>query len=382
MASTPEKRAYVTLVTRPSYLTGVIILAYSLNRTKTKYPLVVLITPTLGEEATRILELEAKQNPTIIISKIEPLIPREANTGSAASRFQDTYTKLRAFQLHGQGYTKCVFLDADMAIFQCPDDLFSIALPSPNWIAANHACVCNLDFDAFAPPSWTKSNCAYTPLTSPLEPPTPITPSSRPTYHLLNSGMFLYHPTPETWTSILHEFHTSPKIKTYAFPDQDFLIDFFRNRWTSLSWKYNALKTMRSWHPRMYSDEHVVVLHYIVDKPWERRIASDGIAGHLGRDGFTHRQWWDIYQEWYSERSLTRGIGKDGDNDQTKEIARLVDESLPPNLDEKSDSRQVEENLRYEASSGKKVAWKPFGTPPGEAEDVKEWVAGEDEVEE
>jgi hypothetical protein len=32
-------------------------------------------------------------------------------------------------------------------------------------------------------------------------------------------------------------------------------------------------------------DGEVRNLHYIVDKPWSRRIGSDGIAGHLGKDG-------------------------------------------------------------------------------------------------
>ena len=52
-----------------------------------------------------------------------------------------------------------------------------------------------------------------------------------------------------------------------------------------MGWQYNALKTMRYWHENLWRDGEVRALHYIVDKPWERRIASDGVAGHLGRDG-------------------------------------------------------------------------------------------------
>jgi hypothetical protein len=59
---------------------------------------------------------------------------------------------------------------------------------------------------------------------------------------------------------------------------------------------------MRYWHENLWVDEEVRNLHYIVDKPWSRRIGSDGIAGHLGKDGLTHRWWWDEFEEWEKER--------------------------------------------------------------------------------
>lgn len=362
-----QPRAYVTLVTRPSYLAGVIILAWSLFKSGAQNPLLVLTTSTLGEKATSILEREATKNPLLIVKQVEPLTPRELNTGSAAARFQDTYTKLRAFQLHELGYEKCVFLDADMAVFKNPDELFDVALPGKDWIAANHACVCNLDFDSFAPEDWNKGNCAYTPIDGPDEPPTEVTADARPTYHLLNSGMFVYEPSKAIWDAMMHEFDTSPKIKQYAFPDQDFLTDFYRNKWMSLSWRYNALKTMRTWHPRMYKDDKVVVLHYIVDKPWDKRMASDGIGGHLGRDGYTHQQWWDFYEEWYAKR-------KSAEEEAVRNMAEEVEGSLPRRLTAEMDKDQVEKNKIFEdPKSGDRVAVKPFGTPPGELSDVKPW---------
>ena len=200
--------------------------------------------------------------------------------------------------MHELGYTKCVFLDADMAVFRNPDKLFEIELQDKHHIAANHACVCNLDHDSWAPPEWQKGNCAYTTLTNPEQTAETITPDSRPTYHLLNSGMFVYEPNPQLWGDMLNFFLTTEKLKDFQFPDQDFLVEYFRGRWQPVSWKFNALKTMRYWHPRMWSDDTVTVLHYIVDKPWERKVKEDGIAGHLGRDGDTHSWWWDLYIEW------------------------------------------------------------------------------------
>lgn len=370
MATNHPDRTYVTLVTKPSYVIGAIVLAYSLSQCKSEYPLLVLVTPGLGVKWIQALEFEAKKNPTINVQLIEPLVPREGLTGSAAARFADTYTKLRAFQLHEQGYKKCVFLDADMAVFQTPDELFDVKLPDKTWIAANHACVCNLDFDSFAPADWNKGNCAYTPLNGPHDPPTRVTPDARPTYHLLNSGMFVYEPHKELWDAMMYEFETSDKVKSYGFPDQDFMKDFFHNRWQSLSWKFNALKTMRSWHPRMYRDEDVVVLHYIVDKPWDRRIADDKIAGHLGRDGHTHQQWWNIYEHWETTR-------KNSKDKEAETVVKYIREQVPRAPTGDANMQQIRENMKFTTPDGNKVAIKPFGTPPGELSDVSEYAPGD-----
>jgi inositol 3-alpha-galactosyltransferase len=113
----------------------------------------------------------------------------------------------------------------------------------------------------------------------------------------------MFYPTKELWTSLLEFFNTSDRLKTYQFPDQDFLADFFRDRWQPVSWKYNAIKTMRYWHPAVWSDQVLVILHYIVDKPWERPVSEEGVAGHLGRDGETHKWWWEFYKDWHTKRS-------------------------------------------------------------------------------
>lgn len=295
-----EHICWVTLVTKPSYLPGALILAHSLDQHGSKYPLLVQYTSSLGHDAIEALEEESRNHRRIQPRKVELLLPRkdQENTESVAERFKDTFTKLRAFEVYKLGFTQAVFLDADMAVFRKPDEIFECTLPGRDWLGANHACVCNLDHDAWAPPEWQKGNCAYTPLNQPDEVAPAITPTSRPTYRLLNGGMLLFYPSEDLWHRMLDHFNTSDRLKTYQFPDQDFLADFFRDRWFPLSWKYNALKTMRYWHPRLWSDEELVVLHYIVDKPWERQVSSAGIAGHLGRDGETHQWWWDIFQNW------------------------------------------------------------------------------------
>lgn len=337
---------WVTLVTKPTYLPGAIVLAHSLNKHKSSYPLLVQYTSSLGDEAAEALKVESQRTGNILTQAVKLLLPRkdQENEGSVAERFKDTFTKLRAFEVYKLGYTKCCFLDADMAVFQNPDSVFDTKLAGKDWLGANHACVCNLDQDSWAPEDWQKGNCAYTPITNPNGIAAEITEKSRPTYHLLNSGMFLYHPSEELWMRMLDFFNTTDKLKGYQFPDQDFLADFFYNKWKPISWKYNALKTMRYWHPRMWSDDVVAVLHYIVDKPWERKVCSEGIAGHLGRDGDTHQWWWNLYKEWRK----TAGCSRQGD-EVVAVMEKLVDTEKP--FAERTPSRQE----------------------PGRPEDVRPW---------
>ena len=316
MADHPDRYAYCTLITRASYLAGVIMLASSLHAQGSAYPLIVLHTPSLPSSALHALELEAPKT-NMILHAVDPLQPRaNVNVNLIAARFADTWTKLRVFQLHErfpQLKTVC-YLDADMMIFRPLDPIFTAhPLPHSDWIAANHACVCNLDGDPWAPADWTADNCAYTPLAHPeaLTKPTPVKPDSRPTYHLLNSGMFLFSPSAELWAAMLDFFNTTPLLGEFKFPDQDFLAEFFRNKWASLGWQYNALKTMRYWHPNIWRDDEVVVLHYIVDKPWALRNKPDGTAGYLGRDGVTHSWWWDSFDAWAREREANEVLMKE-----------------------------------------------------------------------
>lgn len=294
-----EPTCWVTLVTKPSYLPGVIVLAHSLDRHKSQYPFVVQYTDGLGHDAIAALKNEALRSGRILPSHVSLLLPRDGQEASAgiavAERFRDTFTKLRAFEVFKLGFTRACFLDADMAVFQNPDDVFDTAMPR-DWIASTHACICTPDPTNWAPAAWQKGNCAYTPLTKPNQVANDT--SSRPTYGLLNGGLFLFYPTEELWVRMMGFFNRSDRLKDYQFPDQDFLADFFRNKWRPVSWKYNALKTHPYIHPSMWSQEVLVILHYIVDKPWERRLSDKGIGGHRGRDGDIHKWWIALYEDW------------------------------------------------------------------------------------
>lgn len=312
-------------MTKESYLPGVLALAYSLTIHNTAYPLLVLVTSSLSASCLSALKSEACHNSIIEIRLVEPLEPSEQETCTEVPRFKDTWTKLRVFEL--VSYDTVVYLDADTLIFQNPDTVFDTILPTPDWLAAIHDCTCTLRDN--------KTGCPYTsmsqsdPLSNLIPVPQSSTSDRKARDTAINSGVFLFKPSLTLSENILHAFNTSTILSTYKAPDQDFLADFFRNRWTPLPWHFNALKPLRYWHGNVWRDDEVVVLHYVMDKPWAKRVASDGIAGLKGRDGWAHGQWWEVWEQW-------RGVRAYDD-----ELLRLTDSLVAGVLSVVDDQRQV-----------------------------------------
>ncbi|KAJ4366783.1 hypothetical protein N0V83_007308 [Neocucurbitaria cava] len=312
------KDAYVTLLTRPSYLAGAILLAYTLNKHSPNTPLIITYTPeTLPEPSIKAFAAEAKHS-NIILHPVEHLrLPDDGTEhGMVAERFIDTWTKLRVFDLHEmeEKFERLCWLDADMMVFSNPSPLIFNAendaylregeKDGAHRLMAVHTCVCNLDHDAWAPSSWKPENCAIAHLQGPDD--IPDVKDQPDTFGNFNSGTFLYRPSPALSTYVRSKFEDlgTQRLRAMKFPDQDFLNAAFDGPggWRSLSWKTNALKTWRYWHTNIWRDGDVAVLHYIVDKPWAARVKPDGSAGYLGKDGETHGWWWAEYDKWKKER--------------------------------------------------------------------------------
>lgn len=328
-ASTPDPDApfttYATLLTRPSYLAGALLLAHTLTLHSPLTPLLILYTPeTLPEPCVSTLRAEATHS-NIHLHPVSHLrLPTSDSAhahGMVAERFLDTWTKLRVFEVFdvgGRKIDRLCFLDADMMIFRDPRpwifpreaDAY-LAGGDGKRMCATHVCVCNLDGDAWAPASWVPENCAHTHVSGPDG--IAEIQSEPSTRGEMNTGAFAFHPSEEMRAFVMGAFESTPaeELRKLKFPDQDFLNDVFRGRWMPLSWRVNALKTWRYWHPNVWRDDEVAVLHYIVDKPWAARVActSGGkkVAGYKGDDGETHSWWWDAFEKWSAER---RGQGE------------------------------------------------------------------------
>ncbi|KAJ7619152.1 nucleotide-diphospho-sugar transferase [Mycena polygramma] len=254
--------AYITLLTKVSYLAGTLVLDLGLKKAQSKYPLVVMVTPDLPQEARDVLKKGGI--PTV---EIQTLLPEDGvhQVAAADARFRDTWTKLRVFELK---YDRVVLLDSDMVVRKNMDDLMEMPLP-PGGIAAAHVCACNPRKIPHYPADWIPENCAFSAYTSPTgTPPTPVD-EPRP-YGQLNSGTVVLEPSPELAEKLYHFLATDERVPTWSFPDQDLLTAFFHGKWTALPWYYNALRTLRNIHAPLWDDELARCVHYILaDKPWQ-----------------------------------------------------------------------------------------------------------------
>ena len=206
----PLSRVWITLVTRASYLPGAILLIHTLYKHHSAHPIIVQYTATLPADCLSAFQALTRTYPLLRLQHVEP-IALPTGLVPVATRFDDTLTKLRAFappspaELRALGLpavpAQACFLDADMIVLRNMDDIFDIPRPAADWIAAHHACVCNIDFDPWAPPEWNRENCPSTPLVHPsaLNCPVPCGADQRPTYQLLNSGVFVFTPSAELW---------------------------------------------------------------------------------------------------------------------------------------------------------------------------------------
>ncbi|KAJ7492501.1 nucleotide-diphospho-sugar transferase [Mycena latifolia] len=263
------KAAYVTLLTKVSYLAGALVLDAGLKDTESKYPLVVMVTPEVPQEARDVLIKRG-----IPLRDIRSLQPGEGvhSLADSDARLRDTWTKLRVFEL--EEFDRAVLLDADMLVKENIDDLMEMELP-PGGIAAAHACACNPRKIPHYPADWIPENCAFTAVPSPTAPPTTPAEQPRP-YGLLNSGTVVLEPSLELAKGLYHFLDTDERVPTFRFPDQDLLSAYFQGKWTALPWYYNALKTLRTIHAPLWDDNVARVVHYILaDKPWQTRESKE-----------------------------------------------------------------------------------------------------------
>lgn len=271
-------QTWATLLTNDNYLHGVITLNYSLQRVNSKFNLLVLIAEAVSSDA--ITELEKAKIKTRNVAFIRP---KHHKGYDIDTRFNECWTHLTAFSLFE--YERVVLLDADMVVLQNPDEIFDIDMQRGQ-LAAAHACVCNPMHIERYPKDWIPSNCAYTHQSNDdaAKMGMPNTIGLR----TLNGGMQMICPKEEVFQDILSIVH-SEEAASYAFAEQTLLSKYFDGKWIPLSYKYNALKTLRWCHTDVWKDEDVKIVHYILTpKPWDDTRESKEE---------THKWWWKIEDE-------------------------------------------------------------------------------------
>ncbi|KAG8752654.1 hypothetical protein FRC12_011845 [Ceratobasidium sp. 428] len=295
--------AFVTLLTNPSYLPGVLVLHDSLQSrpVSSAYPLIVMITPSVPRESLEILRQRNIKTRSVMPMGPEP---GKWSVDPHDSRFIDAWTKLRVFEL--SEFERVVLLDADMLVRKNMDELMHLDLPE-DWIAGAHACACNPRRLKHYPADWIPENCAHTLMRHPtcLSAPPQITKSSPRPYGLINTGLVVCTPSARLAAEVQHFLKTSPRVSEYMFADQDLISDFFTGRWKPLPYIYNALKTSRFTHSTMWRDEEVKCVHYVLDKPWMERPSWESEAAEAVK--VTHGWWWDARDK--LERRIKRDNG-------------------------------------------------------------------------
>ncbi|KAM7186846.1 Nucleotide-diphospho-sugar transferase [Naviculisporaceae sp. PSN 640] len=298
LTTRPGTKAWITLLTKETFLPGVLTLHYSVQRTKTSYPFVVLHTPISDDFPSSCLDALHDRGITTI--QVQDLRPKKSQDFEDES-FHEAWTKLAIFGL--TDYERLVYLDADMLVTRNMDELMDLELDDARLggkgdrvYASCHACVCNPAKREHYPKDWIPSNCAYTTQHSMAAEvaQTVGAPSANSKFHMPNAGLLVINPSSGTYQTILDALN-HPKAGTYGFADQELLADVFGDRWVSLPYVYNALKTMR-WkgvHDAIWRDEKVKNVHYIWSpKPWmmERPRSGDKDEVVLG-------WWWQVNDE-------------------------------------------------------------------------------------
>lgn len=97
----------VFLLTSPSYIPGILVLAHTFRKYRSRYPLIVAVNPALPAECVEVLReagLEVR-----VVQVIKP----EGEMTLIAERFADVWTKLRAYE----------FVDYDVRRRMCVGDV-------------------------------------------------------------------------------------------------------------------------------------------------------------------------------------------------------------------------------------------------------------------
>jgi alpha-N-acetylglucosamine transferase len=243
------KTAFVTLLCGgDGYVPGVEALGQSIKATGTSSPRVVMATSDVSRAAREKLEAQGWA-----LRDVEPIANPRPPADLLMPRFQNVYTKLRAWQL--VEFDKVVFLDADTIVLKPIDELFE----RPSIAAAP---------DFFLPDRFS-------------------------------SGVMVLDPSEDTLARMLEAL---PEAHTYDGGDQGFLNSFFSD-WYSLPVEhrlpigYNLAHFIYQFvlhHPAV-SDvvlPEFKVLHYLLQKPW---LTHPTLVGGSA-------VWWTMYYAAHPEK--------------------------------------------------------------------------------
>jgi len=262
-----NRYAYVTVLYGNNiYLTGAIVLGYSLMKTNTKFDRVILVTKDVSESYRSMLSEVYTDCIEIDYIEANPKIFLET------TRFRDVFTKLECLNLIM--YDKIILLDLDMIVTQNIDHLFQLHPPA--------ACL-------------KRSNVEY----GQIIPREKICDSSLKLVGSINAGLMLLRPDITELDDIKNDIIKNDRLMNLKYPEQDYLSLRYCGKWTSITFNYNYQFGLTARVKQLkYTLDDIHVIHYSSSfKPWNQ---LDPNHTETEEEGKFQRQHTKYYKLWTS----------------------------------------------------------------------------------
>jgi hypothetical protein len=219
MKTAPSRKAYVCVYySGDNTLLDCLVWAYSLRKTETKHDLVVLCRRGIAQW---ILDALATIFDRVIT--IDPIeIRQEIYHKEISPRFDGIFDKLTVWAL--VEYEKIILMDADLYIRQNIDELFELPAPAASFYGRPYAWVTGEKISADQIKRGVDVYGA--------------------TY--LSFGVVVVEPSLVDFNNMLKRLETynGPEL---TLPEQEFVRDFYADRWTTISCMYNLRVNTYAW---------------------------------------------------------------------------------------------------------------------------------------
>ena len=202
-----NRYAYVTVMYGNNiYLTGALVLGYTLVKANVSHDRVILVTPDVSMQYRSYLEKFYNK-----IIQIDYVYASKEIFANENTRFRDVFTKLQCLSLIQ--YNKIILLDLDMIIVKNMDHLFQLDAPA--------ACLKRYYI------SYGKKI------------PANMICNGKNLVGTINAGLMLLKPNQTEWENIQKDIAQDTQIAKYKYPEQDYLSLRYCNKWTSITFNYN-----------------------------------------------------------------------------------------------------------------------------------------------
>lgn len=262
-----NKYAYVTILYGNNiYLTGALVMGFSLMKTNSKCDRIIMITPDTSAEYQVLL----KSIYTHIIN-IDYVAVNKQIFAKDDTRFSQVFTKLACLSLIQ--YDKIILLDLDMIICKNMDHLFELKPPA--------ACVKH----------------HYVPYGKVVPKQMICDSSKRKLVGSINAGLMLLKPDLGEWKQIQTDILSNIQINKYKYPEQDYLSLRYCGQWTSITFNYNfQFGLTRRVRKMRYNINDIYVIHYSSKyKPWNLLLTNREISEDEAVFIDHHQKYYDLW---------------------------------------------------------------------------------------